>query len=490
VTASEVDTASIGRKAGRGLRWSLLGNIVNKIGSLCMGLVLARLLAPSDFGIYAIAFAATQLVMNIKDVGLIAATVQWRGKLEDMAPTATTLTALFSATLYGIFFFAAPYYSALAGIPEATPVVRLLTSIILIDGLTAVRSAALLRTFSQDKLILANMVGLVVNASIAISMAAGGAGALSFAYGQVAGVTVTGVLVFLAAKVPVRVGLDREIARKLLRFGVPLAASLGVEAVLISADAMIIGRVLGATALGYYLLAFNIAGWAQSVIGSAIRYVSVPGFSRLSEQDTATLSAGVQRSVPLLFTGLVPIAALTAALASPLVAVMYGGQWAPSATVLRFLVVLTVVRMMTSFAMDILIGAGATRSALWVNMGWAAALIPSLWVGTHVDGLRGAAIGHAVAGLLVAIPLAMLALHRAGVQLAPIAPALVRPLFAGALAAAVTVLVAQLGWPHQAVELCVAGSVGLLTYVAIAVPWDQIRRWFAVIRREEAHAVE
>ena len=68
-----------------------------------------------------------------------------------------------------------------------------------------------------------------------------------------------------------------------------------------------------------------------NVISSAVRYVSVAGFSRLSEVDNEELSAGVQRAVPLLFTGLVPIAVLTAALASPLVKTLYGGEWAPDA---------------------------------------------------------------------------------------------------------------------------------------------------------------
>lgn len=52
-TADQV--GSIGRKAGRGLRWSLLGNFFLKLGSFGIGLILARLLTPDDFGVYALA---------------------------------------------------------------------------------------------------------------------------------------------------------------------------------------------------------------------------------------------------------------------------------------------------------------------------------------------------------------------------------------------------------------------------------------------------
>jgi O-antigen/teichoic acid export membrane protein len=389
---------------------------------------------------------------------------------------------------------AAPWFAGLAGDREAAPVVRLLTAVILVEGVTAVRSGALMRHFQQDRLILANLIGLVVNATVAIVMADSGAGPYSFAGGQVAGAVVTGVLVFIWAAVPVQVGLDRQIAGKLMRFGVPLAASLAVEAVLMNVQFMIIGRLLGSTELGYYLLAFNVSTWALSVISSAVRYVSVAGFSRLSEQDSETLSRGVHRSMPLLMTAVSPIAALTAALAPTLVVVLYGGPWLPAAPALRFLMILTVVRILVSFTLDILMGAGATRSTLWVNLGWAVAVIPALMIGTRLDGIRGAAIGHAVVGTLVALPLAAHALHRAGVRLVPVVLALIRPLLAGAVAAGVALLIATVAGPQPLVRLAVAGGGGMVAYLALAVSREQLRQWLPGGRqtriRGEAHAVD
>jgi PST family polysaccharide transporter len=490
VTTSDVSTESIGRQAGRGLRWSLAGTIIGKAGGFVMGLVLARLLAPADFGVYAVAVAAMAFVMHVNDVGLIAATVQWRGRLEDMAPTAATMAVSFSVVIYGIFWFAAPAIAGIAHLPQATGLIRLVTVVILVDGVTAVRSAALMRTFRQDKLIRANIAGLAANAGVAIGLAASGAGPYSFAAGVVAGAIVTGVLVFIGAGLPWRLGIDPSVARRLLAFGIPLAASLGTEAVLLNADYIIIGHLVGADSLGYYLLAFNISTWALGIISSAVRYVSIAGFSRLSEVDSATLSAGVHRSMPLLFTGLVPIVVLTAALASPLVTTLYGGEWAPAAPVLRFLMILTVVRVLTSFALDILMGAGATRSTLWVNLGWAVALVPALIFATSRDGILGAAIAHAIVGVLVAAPVTVVALHRVGVRLGPVLPALARPVFAGVVAGGATLLAEHASGPHPVARLCVGGTAGLLVYGSLAMTPAQLRQSIGLLRREEAHAVE
>lgn len=473
----EPDSQLIGQAAGKGLRWSLLGSAFTRLGGLLLGIALARLLTPADFGLYAVALSAMYFVMHVNDVGLIAATVQWRGRLSDIAPTATTLALVFSVLIYSFFWILAPSFAALAGSSEAAPLVRLLTTVILIDGVTAVRAASLLRSFRQDQITRANLGGLLVNAVVAISLALNGAGPFSFVGGQVAGALVTGGFVMWMARVRWQLGFDSVTARKLMRFGLPLALGLGVEAILLNIDYVIVGGVMGAVALGFYLLAFNVSSWAPGVISTAIRWVSVPSFSRLSENDES-LSPSVQRSMTLLVTMVLPIGILLVVLAPALIAFLYGEQWAPAAPVLRFLVVLGVVRMLTMLAVDILTGAGATRTALWLNLGWAVVLVPALLVGTRLDGIRGAAIAHAVVAVLVALPLALIALRRIGVQIKPILVTLVRPMLAGIFATVICVLVADVtGGDFPLVELMATGSAGLLVYVVAVVPVGQLRRW-------------
>lgn len=466
----------IGRQAGRGLRWSVLGNLLLKAGSFAMSLVLARLLAPQDFGLYAIALSASQFLVYVNDAGIIAATVQWRGRLEDMAPTATVVAISSSTALYGLFWVVAPSFAALSGGENATGVIRVLTAVNLVYGMTAVRSAALMRRFEQDKITKANMVGFLVTAPVSITLAAGGAGAYSFACGQLAGAVVTGVLVVAFARVRIGFGVDRATVRRLLVFGLPLCASLGVEGVLLNADAVVVGKALGVTLLGYYLLAFNISSWLPGLVGTAVRYVALPSFSRLAEEDPGAVSLGVRRALPLLVSIVLPIGVLLGTLAPAVVVFLYGERWRPSAEVLSFLAIVMVVRMLTALVFDILAAMGATKATLWLNLGWAAALIPALMAGARLGGIRGAAIGHATVAVVVALPLAVLALHRTGVALSPVVSALGRPLLGGALCAAVTVTLAHLTAGVPFAQLAVAGGAGALVYVLVVVPWAALRQ--------------
>jgi O-antigen/teichoic acid export membrane protein len=270
--------SAMGRKAGRGLRWALSGTVLIKLGSFAMGLVLVRLIAPHDFGLYAVAPAANAFVIHVNDMGIIAATVQWRGRVEEMLPTGATLALVFSVAWYALFWVAAPQLSELAGSPEATPIVRLLTATILIDGITAVRVGMIQRRFQQDMLTKAIAVGFVINAITAITLAVNGAGAYSFVIGQLAQSVVTGIFVLRIARLPFRYGFDRAVARRLLKFGVPLAVALGVESLLLFSDSVIVGHWLGATLLGFYLLAFNVSNWVPGLVGTACGTSPSPAF--------------------------------------------------------------------------------------------------------------------------------------------------------------------------------------------------------------------
>ena len=205
-----------GKRAGRGFGWALTGNLVYKLGSFAVSLVLVRLLAPHDFGLYAIALAANAFVIHVNDMGMIAATVQWRGEVADMAATATTMAIAFSVSWYALFYVAAPAFADLAGSPDATPLVRLLTLTIVVDGITAVSVGVIQRRFQQEALMKAIAVGFFFNALVSVTLAANGAGAYCFVVGALVQSLVVAALVLRIARMPFRLGFDRAVARRLI----------------------------------------------------------------------------------------------------------------------------------------------------------------------------------------------------------------------------------------------------------------------------------
>ena len=150
--------------------WRNARRVVVKIGSFAVSIAAVRLLDPSDYGTYAVALAALHFVMTVHDAGLVGATVQWRGRIEEMSATALTLTLGLSVVMYAGFWILAGPFAQLAGVPEAAGVVRVVTAAILIHGVTAISAGVILREFRTGKLIQANFAGFLVTGATTISL--------------------------------------------------------------------------------------------------------------------------------------------------------------------------------------------------------------------------------------------------------------------------------------------------------------------------------
>src|SRR5690606_35097745 len=83
MTQESHDTPSLGQAVGRGLTWSLGGQIVMRLLSFGTGVVMARLLVPDDFGAFAVALLAVNVLSAVNELGTIPAVVRWKGDPEE-----------------------------------------------------------------------------------------------------------------------------------------------------------------------------------------------------------------------------------------------------------------------------------------------------------------------------------------------------------------------------------------------------------------------
>src|SRR5262245_19708836 len=87
--------------ARRALWWSVANNVVGRVGTTLMGIVLARLLVPEDYGVYAAALVALSALLSMNELGVSLAIVRRPGDVSEIAPTVKTL-ALGSSLLLWI----------------------------------------------------------------------------------------------------------------------------------------------------------------------------------------------------------------------------------------------------------------------------------------------------------------------------------------------------------------------------------------------------
>jgi O-antigen/teichoic acid export membrane protein len=470
---ADADAPAPGSLSGRvrhGLRWSFIGLAASKLGTLISGIVLARLLAPSDYGVFAVALVALLLVANLNDLGLEQSLVRWSGDITGVAPTAKTVILLSSIVQFGLLYSVAPYFSAALGAPQATGVVRLLAFGVVVNGAFAVPSALLTRAFRQDLRAAADFAGFAVSTVLTIVLAVMGLGPWSLAIGRVVGNLVNGLLHRFFARPRYGFGFNTAIAGPLMRQGLPIAGLSLLAVAALNVDNVIVGRYLGPTELGIYTLAFNISSWPVGVFSVAVWRVSVPAFAQLQE-DRPRLRAAFARSFGLLMTATLPVCALLAALAQPLVSTVYGDKWAAAAAVLSVLAALGALRVGLQLMTDVLVAVGRSHVAFALQVVWLLLLIPALAFGS-TKGLVGVGVAHVLVALAVVLPLHLLALHVYGLKPAAALRQAARPLLFAVLAggAAYACTLGTTGRVFALVTLAVGGCAGALVYAAGIAP--------------------
>lgn len=423
---------SLSRKVGLGLGWSFLNNVVSRLGTVLSGIVLARLLVPEDFGVFAVALVVLNAGLSMNELGVSLAVVRWSDGVERIAPTVTTMALAWSGLLYAASFVAAPLLASALNAPSATVLIRVLSLGILIDALACVPAALITRHFMQRTRMGIDLASFVAGTGTSIVLAILGAGAWSFVWGFVVTSTVSAGLALVLAPARYRPGFDPDAARALLSFGVPLAGSSVLLFLMVNIDYVVVGRLLGSEPLGYYLLAFNLCSWPVALISVAVRRVSLAGFSRVAT-DPDRAGAAFTRSAGLVAAVTVPLCAALAAYAPAVIELLYGARWLPSARTLQFLCALGAARVAAELAYDYLVAMGRTRANLGVQVLWVALLVPALVIGAREAGIVGVAVAHALVAIGVVMPTYLIVLRRNRVRVRSLAREAGAPLLVGLL---------------------------------------------------------
>ncbi|WP_422936009.1 oligosaccharide flippase family protein [Sinomonas sp. P47F7] len=451
---------SLARRFRVAFAWGTFGVISGRFLQFLTTLVLARMLLPEDFGALAVALVVQTIAVNITDLGATAAIARAGRDSTEIAPTVLTVSLATSVLLTGAASAAAPALSAAMGNPGATPVVQVMSLTILLAGMSGVPAAFVARDYRQGSKAAVESAGGIVALAVAVLLAFLGWGAMALAWSRVAGQAATTVGYWLVAPVKVRPGLRRDHARTVLGLGLPLAGANLVVFLALNADYAIVGSMLGPQALGYYLLAFTLAGLPSSLVTTAVRSVAVPSFGRL--HTAGRLGEEARRILLLVCSAAMPIAALVTALAVPLIAVLYGPAWAPAATALAGLGVFSGGRIVAELLADICVGAGRTTSLFWIQVLWLGLLAPALWFAASHGGIGSVGWAHAVVLWICVLPVyALVGARAVGTRLSALSRAVALPLAAAVVTGLAAGLVAH-AFAVPLAALMIGGAAGLL----------------------------
>jgi len=460
---------SLSASVRRGAIWNALSTILLRLANVAITAVVARILAPRDFGVFTVALTAYTIISSFSEFGIASCLIRADLNIDGMAPTMVTVSLLTSAvSAEAMVVFAKPIATALGSADAAAPL-RVMALGLLIGGLAAVPRAQLTRDFRQDKLFWANIISLVPSTAVLILLAKSGSGAMAFAWSRVVVASLTYIVIVASVSKHYLPSANRSALSVLFRFGLPLAGANLVNFIVINVDYAFVGHLMGAVPLGIYVLAFTVASSPGLLLGNVINSISMPAFSRV-KHDPERLKNAMVNSLRMLSLILMPMSSLIAVLARPLVLTLYGAKWLAAAEVLSILSLYGAISIICVLFANMLTSLGKAKFTLGVQLLWLGALVPAMALGVHRDGIVGAAAAHiAVIGPLV-LPSYLIALRRVtGIRLTALGKAIVPALLAAAAAAlAAREAASQVGTPLA--QLGCGLAAGGVAYVLAVAP--------------------
>jgi PST family polysaccharide transporter len=376
--------------------------MVDALSQFAVGVTLARLLEPSDFGLLSLSLVVVGFAAGSRDLGIPAALVHRENLSDRHVRTAfTVIIALRSATGAALFL-AAPLGAALMAEPMVAPVLRWLSLLFAIQGASVVAGALLRRQLDFKRQFVINTISYGVGyATVAIILAVLGYGVWSLVWGSLAQAIINVVWSRFAVPHPTRLLLGRVELRELLQFGVGNAASGWMNYLARNGDNFIVGRVLGVESLGLYARAYSLMNLPFTYGVGVVTSVLFPAMSRLQLDQTRLRHAYLRMTV-LTGAASAPIMSTIGVAAPHLILTLYGPAWTSSTTCLQILCGFGYFRTLYHVGGIVAQSAGRVYAELRNQVAYAILVILSALAGSAF-GLSGVAagVGLAILGMFV-----------------------------------------------------------------------------------------
>lgn len=308
--------------------WSYGSFMGVRLASLLTTAVLARLLVPKDFGLIALALTFMSFLDMLQGLGVAdALVIAEDSQLADESDSAFVVSSSVGLVLWIISAALGPLAAALFHQPRLVAIMPAIGATFFIQGLGSTHYALAMKSIDFRSRTIAELTEAVIRGGIGVALALSGAGVWALVAGYVAGaVAMNGVVWHLVDYSP-RLRASRRHMRRLLGYGGALTGVGIMAAFLNQFDNAVVGRVLGATQLGFYSIANRLPYLFIITLAAATGQVLFPAFAALKGED---MVRGFLTSLRYTAFVALPLTAVLITLADPLTVVAFGARWRPA----------------------------------------------------------------------------------------------------------------------------------------------------------------
>ena len=320
----------------RGLLWQLFGRGTWQLSQVVVVVLLAHVLTPREYGVAGMVLVIIAFEPLLAGTGLGSTLVQRPAITElDKSTVFWTNAGIgLIACLVGVAV--SPLVADFYGTSEVGPLFAAASGVFFLSSLSSVQANLLIREMDFRMLELRSTAATLVGAASAILVAAEGGGPWALIVQQLAFYTVSLVLLTVASKWRPRLIFSRKSLRELRSFGANVSGTILMSQMTQNADNVLIGRVLGASALGLYTFGYSLIMMPVSRIASPLVQVLYPVFARV-QAERARLTSLYLRSLRIMLAITLPAMLGLIVVAPDLISVVFGRRWHDATPIVQIL---------------------------------------------------------------------------------------------------------------------------------------------------------
>lgn len=326
------------KKTIQGLIWAFTSQIGKQGSQFIITAILARLLSPSDFGLLGMATVFTGFATIFSDLGVSGALVQKQDTDERHLSSAFWLNIITGLILTVLFIVTSGLIAKFYNMPELKMILVVMSFNYILASFTIIQQTILTKEMDFKKLTIRDIIAVICGGIVGIILAYKGFGVWSLVYQLLASTIVNGILLWILSKWRPKFIFSISAIKDIAHFSTNFTGFSLINYVARNVDYLLIGRFLGAEALGFYTLAYNLMLFPLFSVSWVIHKVMFPALSKI-QHDLERVRRVYTDMVKTISLVTFPMMFMLFAIAPEFIRVIFGQKWEASVKVIQILCV-------------------------------------------------------------------------------------------------------------------------------------------------------
>lgn len=350
------------RQIMHGVLWNSVASFGIHMLNFVTKIIIARILFPEDFGLFAMAFLLINFLGMFVGFGMMNALIYKKEEYEKTKGTALLLSMMMGVCFFAISFLSSAAIGSFFNQPIVGDIIKVLSIVLLFDSISTILHGILLKEMEFKKKAITEFVSAICSSATVIVLALYGFGVWSLVWGYIIQHFCILILSWIVIQEKPKVQWNKSVTKELLGFGKYIVSTSLISWAVTSVDNIMVGKKLGEEPLGYYSMAFNIVALPVSSFTHLVMTVFYPVYAKL-ENDKERLKKAYLKPLEWSLVLMFPITVFLFFIPEKIVMVILGEKWVSIIPLLKIFAGYCIFRTICTIISQVLTGVGKPKVA-------------------------------------------------------------------------------------------------------------------------------